>query len=88
MRLRIVISGETHDVPVPFAAQVAFERHFNLPVSIMSTETRAEHVAFLAYQAARRAKLTTLGFDEFVDTLDDLEVAPDPTGAASGPPTA
>ena len=67
---------------------VQFERKFSVPASVFAdgAETRFEWLCFLVWN--RTKKTHGLAFDEFVDTLEDLEMEEqeertlDPTGTA------
>lgn len=52
---------------------IHFERKFGVGVSQFSGDTmRYEWLAFLAWAALRREKATTLEFDPWVDTIEEL----------------
>ena len=72
---------------------IAFERHFDTPATILTMRPRLEHIAFMAYAAAKDSGISVPDdFDAFVDELQDIEVidaegteAPGPTGGGQSP---
>ena len=89
MKVRITVSGAKHDIGVTYGTQVAWERHFGRAISTMAEGTSAENIAFLAWDAAKRAGVTPLDFDGFLDTLEDIDMISDegPQSAGSVQPT-
>lgn len=70
-------------VTVGPASLVAWERRTGRKVSQFSDGIGAEDMAWLVWHADKRAGNTTLGFDEYLETIVDLTDAPAPK-AASG----
>lgn len=82
--------GDPVDVTSTLANIVAWERRFKRKASDMAASAGVEDVAYLAWEAAKSAKVVVPGvFDDFVNKLTTLEVvseeAPNPP---QGEPTA
>jgi hypothetical protein len=60
------------------ASLVAWERRTGRKVSQFSDGIGAEDMAWLVWHADKRAGNTTLGFDEYLETIVDLADAPAP----------
>jgi len=70
LNLRIeFIDGKAKDVTCSASDLVAFENKYDLSVTRLGEETKLSHLLFLAYHSEFRTKQTTLGFDEWVDTV-------------------
>lgn len=66
---------------------IAFERHFDTPATILTMRPRLEHIAFMAYAAAKDSGISVPDdFDAFVDELQDIEVI-DAEGTETPGPT-
>jgi hypothetical protein len=57
-------------VGLPPKVQIQFEDHFNMSLADMS---RASHMYWLAWAAAKHANKETREFDEFLDVIIDVE---------------
>ncbi len=65
---------------------IAFERHFDTPATILTMRPRLEHIAFMAYAAAKDSGISVPDdFDAFVDELQDIEVIDAEGTEAPGP---
>lgn len=65
------------------ADYIAFERQYGIGVAKLATEQRYEWLAYLAWSAVERSG-GGLTFDDFVRTIDDIEVENlDPAGPES-----
>lgn len=67
--------GRTEEVVVRPRTQIAFERHYNIAIAAAfdpesSTGMRLEHMYFMAYHASKSA----VEFDDWVDTVDGIDV--------------
>ncbi len=73
------------------ADAIRFERHFKLPASAMFTDDgiRQEHLWFYGWTAARRLDPDTIGFDDWIDLVESVEIVleedPNPTTPSSSP---
>jgi hypothetical protein len=57
---------------------IAFERHFNVSAQVLQMAPRLEYIAFMAWTAARGDGLPVAAkFDDFIDTIVDIEVVDD-----------
>ncbi len=73
--------GRKQDVVAGPGVQVAFEREHNVGIAAIATEQKVSHVYWLAWKATK----ASLPFDEWLDTVDDIELevgTPDPTRTA------
>lgn len=61
---------------------VAFERHFQMGWDAVKTSPKVEHTMFLAWNAAKRCKLTTATFDKWMETVVDIGDVNGPEGGA------
>lgn len=74
--------GREAEITAGPVTQVAFEREHNMGIVKMAEETRLSHVYWLAWHASKPG----LGFDEWLETLDSIDIdvaAPDPTKPAA-----
>ena len=62
--------GRTIEVKVGPSTQVAFEREHNVGIVAIATEQKLSHVYWLGWHASK----TGLGFDEWLETLDSVDV--------------
>jgi hypothetical protein len=80
LRLRFAVEdadGQRH-VDVGPASLVAWERKTGRKVSSFADGIGAEDMAWLVWHAEKRAGNVTIGFDEYLETLDELGDAPAP----------
>ena len=62
------------------ATWVAFERQYNVKVPQLGNSLSMEHLVWLAWEQSRRENRPVKPFNEFVETLIDLELGePDTT---------
>lgn len=82
--LRLAFEVEDADGPrhvnVGPASIVAWERKTSRRISDMAEGVSAEDMAWLVWHADKRAGGTTLAFEEYLDSIVDLEDAPSPKG--------
>jgi hypothetical protein len=82
--LRLAFQVEDADGPrhvnVGPASIVAWERKTSRRISDMADGVSAEDMAWLVWHADKRAGGTSLAFEEYLDTIVDLEDAPAPKG--------
>lgn len=65
--------GTKHNVTTAFADILALEDKFDIDASEMATRQRARWMAFMGWNALRRAKETDLDFDAFCSQIADLD---------------
>lgn len=70
-----VALGDGSEVEVTAKASdlIAFERHFDKPMTELGT-SRVEHILWLAWHVCTKQKQTELAFDEWVDTIDSVNL--------------
>ena len=52
---------------------IAFEDKFNVAVTTIQKDPRLTYLAYIVWNALRRKKQTDKSFEDFVDTLDNIE---------------
>lgn len=74
--LRIVFSDGTSKEVVCAASEfVKFEERFDISIAVLETQMKFTHLIFLAWAAESRAKATEKKFEDWVDTVDAVEVS-------------
>ncbi len=53
---------------------VAFEEKFNMSITRLDKEAKLTHFFFMAWNVESRTKSTTLGFDDWLDNVESVEV--------------
>jgi hypothetical protein len=85
------LDSVTTKVTAQFADFIAFETEKNRSVANFQTELRLTDLAWLAWHAEKRTKRTAMKFEEWIDTVESVEVgaessainpleSPQPTG--------
>ena len=84
--LRLAFTVEDADGPrhvdVGPASLVAWERKFGRQISSFAEGIGAEDMAWLCWHAEKRTKTVSIGFDEYLESIVDLEDAPAPKAAS------
>ena len=74
--------GTKSEVKTRLATEIAFERQFNVSYSEAFNMGRHEHFYFMAHHASK----TAVDFDQWIETLDEIDLArneqADPSQAA------
>ena len=52
---------------------IAFEDKFNLAVTTIQKDPRLTYLAYIVWNALRRKKQTDKSFEDFVDSLENIE---------------
>ena len=52
---------------------IAFEDKFNLAVTTIQKDPRLTYLAYIVWNTLRRRKQTDKSFEDFVDTLENIE---------------
>ena len=73
----IALDGVVNKVTAQFADFIAFEGEKNRSVANFQTELRLTDLAWLAWHAEKRTKKTALKFEEWIETVDSVEVGTD-----------
>lgn len=51
---------------------IAFERHFDKPMSVFAADARIEYILWIAWTALTRRKKITSDFDAWVETVESV----------------
>jgi hypothetical protein len=90
--LRLAFEVEDADGPrtvtVGPASLVAWERKTGRKVSSFGDGIGAEDMAWLVWHAEKRAGNTKAGFDDYLESIVDLDAAPDPKVTSDEGPSA
>ena len=71
------LDSVTTKVTAQFADFIAFETEKNRSVANFQTELRLTDLAWLAWHAEKRTKRTAMNFEEWIDTVEKVEVGTD-----------
>jgi hypothetical protein len=52
---------------------IAFEEKFNLAVTVIQKDPRLTYLSFIVWNALRRKNKTDKSFEDFIDTLENIE---------------
>lgn len=75
MNLRVILNdGKNEDVVASAADLVAFEAQFSRSVAKLQDEFRYTDVCWLAWHSLNRRKKTTKDFDEWINTIESVEL--------------
>lgn len=92
MRLALQVEyndGSGAEVTATAPDLIAFERHFDKPMSVFAENLRIEFILWLAWQSFHRRELTSLDFDPWCETVDNVTIGDvgDPVPLESNQPT-
>jgi hypothetical protein len=80
MKMDVITSEGTSTVSITPKVQVEFERHHSMGIAkAFGEDMRMEHVYWLAWKSMRHVKSTSLDFDQWLDTVIDVEMEGDDT---------
>ena len=71
------LDSVTTKLTAQFADFIAFETEKNRSVANFQTELRLTDLAWLAWHAEKRTKRTAMKFEEWIDTVEKVEVGTD-----------
>ena len=71
------LDSVTTKVTAQFADFIAFENEKNRSVANFQTELRLTDLAWLAWHAEKRTKKTAMKFEEWIETVEGVEVGTD-----------
>jgi len=75
LNLHITFADKTEKTVTAIAADlVAFEEKFDMSVTRLDREARLTHFMFLAYSVELRNKETAKSFDEWLPTIESVEL--------------
>ena len=66
--------GQAAEVTASVADQVAFEQATERSIARLADDFRLTDACWLAWHALKRTGKTQLGFDEWLDTVDNVEI--------------
>lgn len=61
--------GTSVDASTMASDYIAFETHFDKPITALSTDMRMTYMFYLAWHCVKRTKKTDLPFEEWCDTV-------------------
>jgi len=73
----IALDGVVNKVTAQFADFIAFEGEKNRSVANFQTELRLTDLAWLEWHATKRTKKTAMKFEEWIETVESVEVGTD-----------
>ena len=71
------LDAVTTKVSAQFADFIAFENEKNRSVANFQTELRLSDLAWLAWHAEKRTKKTAMKYEEWLETVESVEVGTD-----------
>ena len=71
------LDAVTTKVSAQFADFIAFETEKNRSVANFQTELRLSDLAWLAWHAEKRTKKTAIKYEEWIETIESVEVGTD-----------
>ena len=71
------LDNETTKVTAQFADFIAFETELNRSVANFQTELKLTDLAWLAWHAQKRTKKTAMKFEDWIETVESVEVGTD-----------
>jgi hypothetical protein len=72
MRMSVTIGDTVQELTIKLPDLIAFERKFNVSWETVQEQPKLEMVVFLAWNAARRAGVTSETFDAWLDKVEDF----------------
>ena len=75
MRISLSVSyvdGSGAEVVATAPDLIAFERHFDKPMTVFASEARIEYILWIAWTAMTRRKMITTDFESWMDTVDSV----------------
>lgn len=82
MRLNLQIQftdkpNETKQVVCTASDMVKLENKFDISIASLDNNVKMTHLLFLAWASETRTKATTLGFDEWIETVESVSASDD-----------
>ena len=74
-----MLDGGVAKTVAQFADFIAFEGEKNRSVANFQTELRLTDLAWLAWHSQKRTKKTALKFEEWIETVESVEVSAEPS---------
>lgn len=81
MRMNLNVTyndGTGADVIVSAPDLVAFERNFNVSMAVFASDSRIEHILWIAWHTLKRHGKTTQEFDPWMETVDQVSFGDSP----------
>ena len=78
MDLKVVmIDGAEHSAPITYGVACAWEDHHpGVSITSFLQDPKFKQLAYLAYEALRKSKITVKVWPQFIDTLEDVQFIP------------
>jgi hypothetical protein len=78
MDLKVTMTdGAEHTAPITYAVACAWEDHHpGVSVGTFLKDPKFKQLAYLAYEALRKDKVTVKVWPQFIDTITDVEFIP------------
>lgn len=74
INLRIkFLSGDEREITCSAADLVKFEDKFNVSITRIQEDMRITHLLYLAYASESRQRFTDKSFEEWVETVENVE---------------
>ncbi|CAB5217030.1 hypothetical protein UFOVP199_33 [uncultured Caudovirales phage] len=67
------VDGTGAEVVASAPDLIAFERHFDKPMTIFTEQVRIEYMLWLTWTALSRHKLTAMDFDSWTELVDGID---------------
>ena len=72
-----LIDGAEHTAPITYAVACAWEdQHPGVSVGTFLKDPKFKQLAYLAYEALRKSKITVKVWPQFIETVADVEFVP------------
>ena len=85
IKLKVTHNGTEQELTAKPVDLGAFETEHNCSITIFEKEQKATHLFWVAWHIARRTKLTTLDYQDWLEDLDDIEVLDEVAAAPLDP---
>ena len=78
MDLKVVmVDGAEHTAPITYGVACAWEDHHpGVSITSFLQDPKFKQLAYLAYEAMRKAKITVKVWPQFIETVADVEFVP------------
>lgn len=77
IKFSVTAEGKTIDISTSYADVIALEEKFDIDASELAKRQRAGWLAYLAWHALKRTNQTTLNYEDWKNTLTDLDPTDD-----------
>lgn len=73
IKFSVTAEGKTTEISTSYADVIALEEKFDIDASELAKRQRAGWLAYLAWHALKRTNQTTLNYEDWKNTLTDLD---------------